>query len=358
LASVLLVGKAAPARGGIPSFLDMLATSDLAQRHRLELLNLADDDATPEGGRATWGNVRRTGRDVRRVWRAARARDVVHVHTAGAPAVTMARLGLLVLAARLRGARVVAHVHGGLVVAMLTGRVGRVVARAALLPAHRVVAVASTVHDALQRVVAPRRLELLRNGVDTARFSPDPTPRDGRVPRLLFVGLLTPRKGVLDLFEASRALRSRGVEHELWLAGGTPDEGPEAERQVREAAPSWTRWLGRCPPDRMPGVYADADVFCLPSWWEGTPLTVLEAMASGLPVVASRVGDVPHLLDDATGRLVPARDPDALARALEPLLVDAEVRARMGAAARERTTTRFGVGATVERLDEIYRGAA
>jgi hypothetical protein len=95
MVSVLLVGKAAPERGGIPSFLEMLTTSELAQHHRLELLNLADGDATPEGGRATWGNIRRTSRDVRRVWRAAHGRDVVHIHTAGAPVVTMARLGLL-----------------------------------------------------------------------------------------------------------------------------------------------------------------------------------------------------------------------------------------------------------------------
>jgi glycosyltransferase involved in cell wall biosynthesis len=355
VARVLIVGKGAPERGGIPSYLHLLMAGPLADRHRLELLNLAAHGDAPEGGRGSWHNVRRTLRDTLLVWRRAGDVDVVHVHSAGAPAVTMARLGLLVLAARLRGARVLAHVHGGLVVQLLAGRPGRLVATLALRPASRVLAVAATVHQALDGIVDARRLELLRNGVDLDRFRPSAASDPDGPPKVLFVGVLTPRKGVLDLFEASDRLRGRGVEHELWLAGGTPDEGGDAEQQVTQAAPAWTRWLGRCSPEEMPDVYAAADVFCLPSWWEGTPLTALEAMASGLPVVASSVGDLPDLVvEGATGHLVPARDPQALALALEALVSDATSRRRLGSAARQRAVDEFDVRVTLQRLDELY----
>ena len=357
MTDVLLVGKGAPERGGIPTFLDLLASGPLADTHRIRLCNLAEQDSDPAGGRASWTNAGRTLRDARRVWRAAAGAEVVHLHTAGAPAVTMVRVGVLTLAARLRGTRLLVHVHGGRTLELLGSRLGRLIARLALLPAHHVAAVAGSVHEALTSVVPRRRLTLVRNGVDLARFQP--AEHDHREPPvLLYVGLLTPRKGVLDLFAASRRLRERGVDHELWLAGGTPDEGSAAEREVREHAPDGVRWLGSRPPEEMPGVYRQADVFCLPSWWEGTPLTVLEAMASGLPVVATRVGDVADLLGDDAGTLVAPRDVDGLTSALAPLLTDAGRRAQVGAAARARAEARLDITRTLTAIEDLYQELA
>jgi glycosyltransferase involved in cell wall biosynthesis len=193
------------------------------------------------------------------------------------------------------------------------------------------------------------------NGVDVSRFTG--TPRAHDPPRVLYVGLLTPRKGVLDLLEASRLLAARGVRHEVWLVGGTPDEGPAAAEPVLRAAESAdARRLGQRLPEQMPDVYREGDVFCLPSWWEAMPLSVLEAMASGLPVVATDVGDVGRVVKDgATGRLVPAKDPSALADALETLLVDADRRRALGAAGRRLVTEAFSAPATAQHLDRIYR---
>src|SRR5204862_6978171 len=142
-----------------------------------------------------------------------------------------------------------------------------------------------------------------------------PAEDEHHPPRVLYVGLLTARKGVLDLIEASRLLRDEGVDHELLLLGGMPDEGPEAAQPVLAAADGVARLLGTRPPEEMPAAYADADVFCLPSWWEAMPLSVLEAMAAGLPVVASDVGDVSRLVTAECGAVVPAKDPQRLAEA-------------------------------------------
>ena len=94
MSRILLVGKGAPDRGGIPSFLDSLRYGELAAEHQLTFLNVAHSD-TPQGGRTTLANVTRTLRDTLSVWRASRGHDIVHVHSALAPAVTVLRAGAM-----------------------------------------------------------------------------------------------------------------------------------------------------------------------------------------------------------------------------------------------------------------------
>lgn len=355
MSRVLLVGKGAPDRGGIPTFLATLLESRLAREHDLRFLNVAHS-GTPEGGRVTLGNLGRTARDVKALWSAAGDRQVVHIHSALAPATTVLRAALLALTGRLRGCAVVVHAHGGGIQFWLTNRTRRALLRLAMRPADRVVAVWTAGLDALRSVLPADRVTLIDNGVP---LDVHPERRDdgaGRAPRLLFVGLLTPRKGVLDLLTASRLLRERGVEHELLLLGGTPDEGPEAEARVRAGLDDNVRLLGTRPPEEMPAAFAEADVFCLPSWWEAMPLSILEAMASGLPVVATDVGDVSRAVEDGvTGFVVPAKDPERLAAALEPVLADADLRRRLGVAGRQRVVERFSADVTAAQVGALYK---
>ena len=223
-------------------------------------------------------------------------------------------------------------------------------------PVHRVVAVWTAGERALAEAVGGERVVLIDNGVDVSRFTPS-APR-ASVPTVLYVGLLSPRKGVLDLIEASRILREEGVEHELLLLGGTPDEGPAAAQPVLEAAREHATLLGTRPPSEMPAAYASADVFCLPSWWEAMPLSVLEAMAASLPVVATDVGDVRRLvLHGESGFVVPPRSPQALADALRALLLDPDLRRRAGEAGRRRADQHFSSQVTARAVSDLYETA-
>lgn len=352
---VLLVGKGPPERGGIPTYLQMLLSSRLEEDHDLSFLNLTRSGAQ-QGGRATLENLRRTLLDARRVWLAAAGQDVVHVHSSLQSWVTILRAGLLALTARSRGARVLVHAHGGLLLMWLAPGLRSLLLRLALSPAELVLAVSRELQDRLVPILGPSRVRLVDNGVDTTVFTPSRVPSDP--PRILYVGILTPRKGLLDLVQASQTLVERGVRHELVLVGGTPDEGAEAAGPVVMAAEqAGAQMLGIRRPEEMPGIYATADVFCLPSWWEAMPLSVLEAMASGLPVVATDVGDVSRLVRSGdTGCLVAPRDVSGLSRALEHLLTDSESRRRMGSSARRLVTTEFDASATIATLDHIYDG--
>src|SRR4051812_36067669 len=109
---VLLVGKGAPERGGIPTFLDTLLGSRLADEHELHFLNVAHE-GTPQGGRATLANVRRTLRDIAAVWGAARGLDIVHIHSALSPAGTRVRAGPPGPARGARGGGGGVHAHRG-----------------------------------------------------------------------------------------------------------------------------------------------------------------------------------------------------------------------------------------------------
>jgi glycosyltransferase involved in cell wall biosynthesis len=348
---VLLVGKGHPDRGGIPSFLKMLLDSELSNTYELTFLNVAHH-GVPEGGELSTGNLVRTLRDAWTVFGQGKDHDVVHIHSALAPTVTVLRAGLLALAARLRGCSVIVHAHGGNIETWLETGLHRRILQISMLAAHRVVAVWSAGEQALGRVLAPDRVRLVDNGVDCSGYL-DPE-RDHDTPRVLYVGLLTPRKGVLDLIEASRMLTEQGLVHELRLLGGTPDEGPSAAAPVHEAAAGVATLLGTRRPEEMPQAYAEADVFCLPSWWEAMPLSVLEAMAAGLPVVATDVGDVSRLVTAGCGLVVPPRSPELLVEALRFLLEDPERRRRMGHAARDRAGTAFSSSATAAAIGRLY----
>jgi glycosyltransferase involved in cell wall biosynthesis len=355
MAKVLLVGKGQPERGGIPSFIQMLLDSDLHRLHDVTFLNLARD-VTPQGGKASFSNLRRTAADALELWGLAAGKDVVHIHSSLGPSVTLVRAGLLALVARARGCQVLVHAHGGLVLLWLSGWRRRMLVRVALSPAHLVLVVSSQLRERLAASLPPGRVVLVDNGIEPFRFRGTSVAHDP--PRILYVGLLTPRKGVLDLLSASEQLSAQGLRHEVWLVGGTPDEGPEAATPVREAAGRvGARLLGQRAPEEMAGLYREGDVFCLPSWWEAMPLSILEAMASGLPVVATDVGDVSRAVRPGlTGSLVAPRDVVGLTSALHPLLLDPALRQDLGRAGRQRVIEQFSSGATTRDLDRIYRG--
>lgn len=352
---VVVVGRGAPERGGIPSYLAMMARAEEGLGRPVVLVNLSPPGGS-EGGTTSWANLRRTLGDAWRVLATARRGDVVHVHSALAPTVTALRAGSLLVAGRLRGADTVLHAHGGRLAQQPPQGQARRLTALALRPAAVVVPVAEVVREALAALgVPPARMRLVTNGVDVARFA-DATPRElrGDVPRVLFVGGLTTRKGILDLAEASRTLHAEGVAHELWVAGGVPDEGDGARDDVLAGLPEETRLLGAVPPEEIAEVYASCDVFCLPSWWEAMPLTVLEAQAAGLPVVATAVGDVPLMVADGEdGRVVPARDVPALTDALRQLLRDPDLRGGMGRRALESARGRDQRG-TIRTLASLF----
>jgi glycosyltransferase involved in cell wall biosynthesis len=153
---------------------------------------------------------------------------------------------------------------------------------------------------------------------------------------VLHVGTIQKRKNVDLLVRAVRLLRAEGLPHRAVLAGrrGWKSDAAFAEIARDDAA----LWLGETEADDLSALYALADVFCSPSGYEGFGFTFAEAMAAGVPVVASRNSSLPEVVGDA-GVLLDALTPEAIASALRPLLGDPERRRRLAAAGKARAAT-------------------
>ena len=221
--------------------------------------------------------------------------------------------------------------------------------------------------------IAPGRVEVICNGVDTERFRPARRP-DAKARALLpaafrqpqrvvagYVGRLDPVKDPGNLVAAVAALRDRATDVFRDLAVAIVGDGSQAAElaaAVREAGLSDTVWLAGARAD-VPALMAAMDVFVLPSLAEGISNPILEAMASGLPVVATAVGGNPELVvPEQTGMLVPRADPAALADGLAVYLRD---RARMradGVRGRERVERNFSIDGMVGRYAALYERLA
>lgn len=175
--------------------------------------------------------------------------------------------------------------------------------------------------------------------------------------RILSVGRLVPRKGVAEVIEALAELAGRDpADTELLVAGGP---GPEAEnlRQLagRLGVAERVVMLGQIDHHRLPALLRSADVVVCTPWYEPFGMVPLEAMACGVPVVASAVGGLlDTVVDGVTGLHVPPRQPDALAGALRRLLREPSWAARLGAAGAERAASRYGWPAVAAEHEQVY----
>jgi glycosyltransferase involved in cell wall biosynthesis len=202
--------------------------------------------------------------------------------------------------------------------------------------------------------IGPReRRARIGNGIDLARFRPRedyagrPDP-----PVILCVARFEPVKNHALLFDAVELLWARGVRCQVRLVGSGPLEASLRTRAARLGGP--VEFLGYR--DDMPELLAEADVATLTSLKEGMPRAVLEAMAMARPVVATRVpGTEEAVRDGDTGFLVDVGDAAGLAAALERLLTDADLRARMGARGREVALAEFDERPIAVALGRLYR---
>jgi glycosyltransferase involved in cell wall biosynthesis len=203
------------------------------------------------------------------------------------------------------------------------------------------------------RAADPRdweKLFIVRCGVDTRALPPPPTP-DAAPPRLVCVGRLAPEKGHLGLIEAFHQVVRRGQAAELRLVG----DGPERARI--EAAIAARGLEGRClllgqrPEEETLAEVARAQLLVSASFMEGLPVSLMEALALGVPVIAPRVAGIPELIEDGvSGLLFTPADWSALAACLERALGDPALRQRLGRAGRERVRADFDADTTCEPL--------
>lgn len=210
--------------------------------------------------------------------------------------------------------------------------------------------------------VPPARIRRIPSGVETARFLPNARIRHqlraalGIAPHdivVLTVGALTERKGHRTLFSAASVLQERGVPLRYVVCG---------EGSLRPSLEAQVRTLGLQAIVHFPGFASNvsdyvsaADLFVHVPLWEGLGVAVIEALAAGLPVVASRVGGIPELIDDqGTGLLVPPQDTAALAVAIERMVHDPQWAKTLGTKGQAFVQARFDVSVMAQANESLY----
>lgn len=203
--------------------------------------------------------------------------------------------------------------------------------------------------------VAPR-VSVIYNGVDTGRFA-TAEPADLELPpgavAVGYVGRLEREKGVLELAAAWPAVAARSPEAHLVVVG---DGGARDEMRSALQGQPRVRWLGYR--QDVPRLMRAMDLLVVPSRTEAFGLSAAEAMAAGVPVVATAVDGLPEVVDDgATGRLVPERNPAALARGIIELVLDPALRTRLGRRGAEIVPRRFGIVRLLDGYEAVFHAA-
>jgi len=194
------------------------------------------------------------------------------------------------------------------------------------------------------------KLKIIHCGVTPALYDRPRTPSEGGL-HLVFVGRLAPVKGLRVLLEALLTLDRPDVR--LTIVG----DGPERAPLETMAAPlgARVRFTGYQSQEEVAAILATANAFVLPSFAEGVPVVLMEALAAGLPVIATRITGVPELVDHGrSGFLVPPGDKKALSRVIETFADDPAQGANLGAAGRETVQAEFDIDIEAARLARLF----
>lgn len=359
---VIVVGPSPELVGGMASVVEQMLQLDFAGRHQIELLPFTLSPAESE----PWlSRVRRHLRQGGRLEEAVRAASVtpagrtlpapiVHLHTCSGFSFYRSCWDLLI--AQGCGARVVLHVHGGGFERFhaQAGALGGWLITRGLARADCVIALSSSWQERLRELAPRARIRVVENAV---ALPPQRYERSGGPCHFLLLGQMDTTKGVDDLLEACTRLREIAP-FELTLAGppGTAGDATTLTEKIHALGlQNSVRYVGVVRGNEKEALLRQTDVYLQPSHYEGMPLALLEALAAGLPVIATRVGAVPEVITNGReGLLIPAQQPEDLAEAMSQLASADSTRAACSEAAYKLAGTRFSLERFRNDLVHVY----
>ena len=353
--AALLLGPSRDAISGVATHLNCLLGSPLAER--FDLVHLQVGSEGREEGRLA------------RLWRLAASpfqlaaaivrydAALVHINTS-LDARGYFRDAAYLAVAKLLGARVVYQMHDNLFRVLEAPRSAFAPGLAWLARwPDAVVVLSEREAQAWRARGAAAALHVVPNGIDCAPFlrqnraAPDPAAPL----RLIYVGRLAPRKGLLEAIEALRLVRGHGIAARLVVAGSGPEE-PRLREHVRESGVTRdVSFVGPAYGEQKARLLAQADALLLPSYSEGLPYALLEAMAAGVVPVVTPVGAIPEVVKQGEhGLFVEPRDAEAIAEAIARLARDRMSLARMSAACRKRAAAEYSLERLAQHFSALY----
>lgn len=276
--------------------------------------------------------------------------DIVHVNMASDS--SYYRKAVFVQTARIFHKKIVIHQHGGSFQEFYQQELserGRKRARRILSMGDAFLVLGTEWKRFFGTLIGEERITVLPNAVRI----PAKTEKQYGSRKILFLGRLCKAKGLEELFGAVRQLREKYPDLHLCLAGVWEDEELAGQMRMLEGCITETGWIGG---DQKQKYLQECDIFVLPSYFEGQPVSILEAMANACGIVASGVGDIPDMIRDGeTGFLCMPQDTESLREKLDRLLADPALCRTLGENARRKAQKEFSIESGIERLLGIYR---
>jgi glycosyltransferase involved in cell wall biosynthesis len=335
---LLMLGAAPETRGSIAAVVESYRAHGLFKRWEIEYLATHGDGGPARNAALALGALRRFAQAL--AWR---GRSPVHLHVCARG--HLVRDAAFVSAALAARCPLLVHLHGG----GFERSASEAVLRRLLEQAACVIVPCESLRSWARRVARRAHVVCVPSPVGG-----EPAPPGSRSRLVLFLGRMEPAKGIFELLDAIAALRPAVPDVRLVCAG---DGNRIAVASYAETlgiadAVKFTGWVG---PSGKRALFEAAAAFALPSYEEALPFGLLEAMAAGVPPVASAIGGIPEVVvDGVSGFLVAPGDRASLERALRRLLIDTPLAERIGAAARETARLRFAPERALPALEEIY----
>ena len=276
--------------------------------------------------------------------------QIVHVNMASDS--SYYRKSVFIKAAKLFGKKIVIHQHGGDFESFYYKELkekGRRKVDRVLSMGDAFLVLAPAWKEFFGHMVDRERITVLPNAIQP----PDEVQKKYGQRKLLFLGRLCREKGVGELLGVMPELKKEYPEIHLYLGGIWEDQ--ELEKEAA-ALSGYVTWLGWVKGEEKKKYLKECDIFVLPTYFEGQPVSVLEAMAYSCTVVASETGGIPQMiLDGQTGILVTPKDESSLQQGLQRALSDRELCRRLGENARQKVEKEFSMDQNIEQLLQIYR---
>jgi glycosyltransferase involved in cell wall biosynthesis len=199
-----------------------------------------------------------------------------------------------------------------------------------------------------------KNLHVLRLGVDPEHFRPHPRTRDP-ILQIISVGRLVPAKGHIILLQSLVNLLQKGHKIHLTLIGDGSERDLLEDFVHRHQLAAFVTFLGALNHDETHAKLAQTDIFALPSFAEGVPVALMEAMAMEIPCVSTRIAGIPELIhNEVEGLLVSASSSEELAAAIERLVVSPDLRRQLGSAARAKVVSCYNLNKNISRLADAF----
>lgn len=281
--------------------------------------------------------------------------DLVHLHAAERG--SFARKGLLVWCSALFRLPVILHIHSGEFSDFFLRQspLMREVIRATIERSHTVIALGNAWADVFSRIAPGANIKVIPNGI---RLSEPAVQATSDTVQVVFLGKLCELKGVSTLIDAWAATQASGQTAAARLVIAGWGEIERAREQLDQLGiQDSVQLAGPISRSAVRDLLAHTQVLVLPSLYEGQPMSILEAMARGICVVATAVGGIPEMLGTDAGVLVEPGDTAGLAEAIRQVINDRDYRISIGARARQRVALKFDIDIIADQFDSLYRSA-